>query len=310
MGVFVSPDGGTNWSGTGFFPARIPEAIVLGVDRYDGDHIMAVFLDAGADPLVSWDAGKSWSTLQTGFFGPGGWEGSTIKDIIFSPDDPYLVLATSGSNGCPISPDSCRIEEGHGIIRSTDRGKTWVKTDLTDLQVVDVEFISKSVVYAAAYPDIIYRSDDSGQTWKIAAQGFSSQIPLDSAEDPDMVSKQSIMAMAVDPFEQNRLFAGFLTGGLMTSTDGGVTWSRVAAGLPPEMSVNDIEVDHVHQGVIYLGSLNTGMYYSIDSGATWTVLNTGLTTRHLTDLALSEDGSVLYMATDGGGVFQLGNAGE
>ncbi len=40
------------------------------------------------------------------------------------------------------------------------------------------------------------------------------------------------------------------------------------------------------------------------------MLNNGLTNRYVTDLALSGDGSVLYMSTDGGGVFQLGYQGD
>jgi len=56
-----------------------------------------------------------------------------------------------------------------------------------------------------------------------------------------------------------------------------------------------------------LGSSTSGVYFSTDSGETWQSLNDGLTSRAVIDLALSADGSVLYAATSGSGVFRLGN---
>ncbi|MFN2145300.1 MAG: WD40/YVTN/BNR-like repeat-containing protein, partial [Anaerolineales bacterium] len=96
----------------------------------------------------------------------------------------------------------------------------------------------------------------------------------------------------------------------MTSADGGTTWEIAASGLLPEMSVIDIEADQVHPGVVYLGSSSSGVYYTSNGGESWMVLNDGLSTRAVTDLALSGDGSVLYMASSGGGIFQLGGQGE
>ena len=90
----------------------------------------------------------------------------------------------------------------------------------------------------------------------------------------------------------------------------GNTWETVSAGLLPELSADVLVADPAHEGVFYLGSANFGVFYSTDSGISWTMLNNGLTNRNVTDLALSGDGSVLYMATDGGGVFQLGYMGE
>ncbi len=310
MGVFVSQDGGDNWSGTAYYPARAPEALVVAVDRYDGNHILAVFSDAGPDPWVSWDGGKSWAHAQTGFFQPGGEVVGTITDIFFSSDDYRVVMATIGSMRCKITFDQCTTEPGYGIIRSTDRGATWSGTNLADSHVIDLKFVNETLVYAAAYPDIIYRSEDGGETWEIAARGIMPEIALDTETDPDMIKQYSILSVAIDPFDHQRLLAGFKDGGLKISTDSGQTWETVAAGLLPELSADELVADPVHRGVFYLGSANFGIFYSIDSGVTWTILNDGLTNRNVTDLALSGDGSVLYMATEGGGVFQLGYIGD
>ena len=136
------------------------------------------------------------------------------------------------------------------------------------------------------------------------------EILMDPGTDPDMIKQYSIRSIVVDPFDNQRLFVGFLDGGVKLSTDGGQSWETVAAGLLPELSADVLVADPAHQGVFYLGSGNFGILYSIDAGFTWTMLNNGLTNRYVTDLAISDDGSVLYMATDGGGVFQLGYTGS
>ena len=310
MGVFTSEDGGENWSGTAHFPARAPEAVIVAVDRFDSDHILAVIADAGPYPLVSWDGGNSWAPVDSEFFQPGPGELGMFTDIIFSPFDPMVVLATSGSGACSSTFELCALEPGFGIFRSTDRGATWSRTNLTDAHMIDLKFVNETLVYAVSYPDIIYRSEDAGQTWVIIAQDIMPEILMDPGTDPDMIKQYSIRSIAVDPFDNQRLLVGFLDGGVKLSTDGGQSWETVAAGLLPELSADVLVADPAHQGVFYLGSGNFGILYSIDAGFTWTMLNNGLTNRYVTDLVISDDGSVLYMATDGGGVFQLGYTGS
>jgi len=306
MGIFASDDGGENWGGTAVHPARVPEAVVIAVDPFDGDHIMAVFRDAGPDPFLSRDRGRSWTPALTGLWEHGNPAGSTVTRITFSAYTPNLALAAAGEHNCHERPNACQSSPAYGIVRSTDGARTWERTGLSDAQVFDLEIAGENLVYAAAYPDLIYRSTDGGQTWEVIAQGISFQIPIDLGPDLEIPVTLSVLSIAVDPSNPNRLFAGFYNGGLMTSSDGGQTWAISAAGLIPEMSVSDIEPDPVHPGLIYLGSPTSGVYYSTDSGETWMTLNDGLGTRAVVDLALSADGSVLYAATSGGGVFRLG----
>jgi photosystem II stability/assembly factor-like uncharacterized protein len=60
-----------------------------------------------------------------------------------------------------------------------------------------------------------------------------------------------------------------------------------------------------HANTVYAATVS-GVYVSLDGGDSWQALNTGLTIRAVRDLALSADGSVLYAATYGAGVFRLG----
>lgn len=306
MGVFVSGDSGDTWSGTAYHPARSPEAIVVSVDHFDADHVLAVLQDAGPEPKATWDGGKSWSVVDIGLWGPGKWESGSFTEIVFSPYDQDLVLASAGAIDCYKQPGGCVSAVGHGVLRSSDGGATWSQTGLTGIQVNDLVTASENVAYAAASPDTIYRSEDGGQTWQVVAEGLASRIQLEPSPDRDVRITPILISIAVDPSDPNRLFAGFADGGLMISADGGQSWEISAAGLLPETSVVAVETDPAHPGVVYLGSPNSGVFCSTDSGRGWTALNDGLSTRAITDLALSSDGSVLYAATEGGGVWRLG----
>jgi len=176
--------------------------------------------------------------------------------------------------------------------------------------VIDLKFVNETLIYAAVYPDLIYRSEDSGQTWELIAQDIMPEIAFDPGTDPEMIKQYSILSIAIDPFDNQRILAGFLDGGVKISLDGGDDWETVSSGLIPELSADELVADPAHKGIFYLGSSNFGILYSTDSGDTWMMLNDGLTNRNVTDLTLSMDGSVLYMATDGGGVFQLGYEGN
>jgi len=310
MGMFTSDDGGANWTGTAFEPARLPEGIVVSVDTFDPDHILTVFIEGNTDIMQSRDGGKSWSAVTTGVWdGSQGREG-IVTNIVFSPYDRNLVFATAGAHRCYIGAKVCEEMPGYGILRSVDGGTNWSRTSLTSEQVFDIKVVSETLAYAVVFPNILYRSTDDGQTWQIVSQDISSQLPSSPNADPDSISLPVMVSIAVDPTNGDKLFAGFMYGGLLVSSDRGQSWKVSASGLPPETSILNIEVDAMHPGLIYLGSPDSGVFYSVDYGETWVSINEGLTTRTISDLSLSSDGSVLYAATLGGGVLRLGNPVE
>jgi photosystem II stability/assembly factor-like uncharacterized protein len=303
MGVFVSRDSGDTWNGTAHGPARVPEAIAVAVSPFNADYILGVLADGGPEPKLSQDGGMTWRNISTGFWQTGMFNQSIITRFIFSDHDPNLVLATAGVRDCYLVRETCE-SGGMGIIRSTDRGNTWAQTSLKDKQVLDVDIVNEALAYAAVYPADLYRSTDGGVNWESISQNISDMIPgtfIDiNFPKPIIIS---IGAFSSDP---NMLYAGFERGGLMTSQDGGLTWVHDSAGMPPETTIMDIEPDGVHPGVIYLASSSSGIYYTENGKGPWTTLNKGLLTRTAMDLALTADGSVLYLATNGGGVFRLG----
>lgn len=68
--------------------------------------------------------------------------------------------------------------------------------------------------------------------------------------------------------------------------------------------ISDIEIDPNDDLRIYVSDENGGIFVS-DKGSPWYEINQGLLVKKVLDLALSSDGSVLYAATRGAGVYRL-----
>jgi photosystem II stability/assembly factor-like uncharacterized protein len=303
MGIFLSNDGGITWQGTGYGPARVPEGIVVAVSPFNPDYVLAVLQDGGPDPKLSKDGGKTWQNLLTGLWESGDFPGTNVSNIVFSPFDHTLVLASAGMWSCVEHYSHCEANLGMGIIRSTDMGKNWSRTNLQVGEVMDINIVNQSTAYAVVFPSLIFKSTDNGNTWtKI------SDIPLQNTtnvSDEDIPSPY-VMAIAVDPRDPSKLYVGLNPGGIMMSENGGETWQPYSFGMPAEIVITDIEVDQAHPGVIYAASRNSGVYYLFGENTQWFALNEGLNFRTISDLALSADGSTLFATTNGAGVFRLG----
>ena len=61
---------------------------------------------------------------------------------------------------------------------------------------------------------------------------------------------------------------------------------------------------------VYAACDVTGFYVSGDDGVTWTQFNSGLSVREVTGLTVTPDGSAVYAATNGGGIFRLPLVGD
>ena len=87
-----------------------------------------------------------------------------------------------------------------------------------------------------------------------------------------------VRALAFDPANTNRLFAGTASGGLWISTDVGNTW-RQNHDFLPNLSITTIVFDPQNPRNVYLGTgessgglVGVGAFKSTDAGATWTLL--------------------------------------
>jgi len=212
-GVWKSTDFGVNWTpkGDGFplmgtssiaiHPTQ-PNIVLVGTGDYDG------FDTAGIGIMRSVDGGESF--VATGANVTGS---SCIKQIVFDPDDPNIVVAVSGKSG-------------GGIFRSTNAGQTWS----TVVSGGNWDSLSVSLPdgpgnprrwYATSpgNPPRIFTSSDQGATWAPVAVN-----PL--------TGNASTTSVATSKVFPNTLYVLSSARVLFKSENSGATWTSISAGFP------------------------------------------------------------------------------
>lgn len=250
IGLFRSTDAGLSWaqmpaaglpaSGTGrgaitvcasdpsrmYFAWAQPSGVMLGVFR-------------------STDAGATWSDVSPVEYMWGqGWYNNTIA---VSPADPDLVLAgggglyrtTDGGGTWTAATDpnlhadyhalawasGGNVWAGHdgGWSRSTDAGATWDASDntlpITQYVLIDAAAAADPVVCGGGSQDNgMSLTTDGGASWFFRAGGDGGGLAIDPL-DPDRMYCTYGLFSGNSPFHPFR------------SSDGGVTWDQISAGM-------------------------------------------------------------------------------
>ncbi len=117
-----------------------------------------------------------------------------------------------------------------------------------------------------------------------------------------------ITALAVHPDNPNTIYAGAALGGVLKSTDGGVSWDEISDAVP-SLSVGDLAIDHTDSNTIWFGTgeanssgdsyAGTGIYRSTNGGGTWEFM--GLPeSRHIGRIAIDPtDSQTIFVAAMG-----------
>jgi hypothetical protein len=79
--------------------------------------------------------------------------------------------------------------------------------------------------------------------------------------------RTAVLALAVDPFNNQALIAGNSKGSVLRSTNGGTTWTSVHAGGAELVTV---AFDQFKAGLVVAGTRGSGAWASKDDGVTWT----------------------------------------
>jgi len=341
-GPFRTFDGGQNWTGIAFPPANAPEWNAVAINPANRKEIL-ISDEASGGIYKTTDSGNSWRLV---FKHPntnpaedcntiirGCWHG--FKDIDHAPSNPNIVYAgmrrdRSAIGGpYPASPS-------YGMYKSIDGGETWVeinnglKTSLININFIAVHPTNPDIVYIGTWRDGVFKTIDGGQTWVLKSNGLASA---------------DVRSLAIDPENPEVVYAGLGDGvGIFKTTNGGELWGEINTGLnlvcpsnllpagkvklgvsfeqPPKRvsstdyylvpwtSVWSIVIDPTNSQMIYAGDHSSGVYMSTDGGANWVPIKEGLSNRAVTSMAISSDGKVLYAATEGEGVFRLGEVSE
>jgi photosystem II stability/assembly factor-like uncharacterized protein len=159
------------------------------------------------------EEGEEWAV--DGFL-----QGSGAQCLAVDPDDAGTVYAG--------------LRDG-GVRCTTDAGETWVDCGLPEAGVFSLAVSpADGAVYAGTEPSRLFRSDDSGQTWR----ELEALLELPSRPTwsfPPRPWTSHVRWIAPSPHDAGLLLVGIELGGLMRSSDGGETWQDHRPGAQPDV---------------------------------------------------------------------------
>jgi photosystem II stability/assembly factor-like uncharacterized protein len=252
---------------------------------------------------------------------------------------PHRGGRTVGAVGVPQQPNVFYIGVNNGgVWKTTDFGRTWfpIFDDQPTGSIGDIVVApsNPNVLYVGSgegiqRPDLsvgdgIYKSTDGGKTWV----------------NTGLKDGQQIGGLAIDPKNENRVFAAVLghpygpntERGVFRTTDGGKSWQKVLY-FDENTGAIQVTLDPQNAQVVYAdvwagrqgpwenGAWNgekSGLFKSTDGGDTWTKLTKGLPTTaeelgRIGFCIAPSDSKRLYATVDSGskgGIFRSDDAGE
>jgi photosystem II stability/assembly factor-like uncharacterized protein len=331
-GVMVSENGGTTWRPLNenllklTLPNKLPAFTAMAVSTR---HAEVVYLGFGRlvppndktqyyfGVLKSTDTGENWAPVRI--------EASAIApnmhndwtSLRFGPDwgeSPWSMTVDANNPDLVYTGDLSRMmrsvdggKEWYGVFsQSTGKGYTTTGLDVTTCYGLHFDPFDAKRMFIS-YTDIgLMRSEDGGESWVSATTKGVPRAWSNTTYwlefDPAVKGKMwAVMANLHDlPRHRELNHWGSRPGGLVTSVDGGVTWTANSHGLPPTLSPTHILLDPTspeNARVLYLTALGRGIYKSTDGGQNWTPKSDGLPADPLTwRMARGGDGT-LYVAT-------------
>lgn len=269
-GLWKSADGGMSWSTTTDHLTNIgvsdilihpQNSDIMYIATGDGD----AYVPFSTGVIKSTDRGVTWK--PTGLDYPAG-SIFLINKMLMHPSDPDTILI------------ACL----DGVYKTKDAGAAWREKIAGFFRDIEVNPSKPSVWYAAADGGGIYRSVNSGETWKPLTHGLPA-------------SGFGRIALAVTPASPTTLYALYVTPrigdmmdgalyGVYRSTNGGDTWTLQADS--PNLTGNGLDTTSTYsQGwydltldvspsnpdVVYVGGVN--QWKSNDGGVNWHYISTG-----------------------------------
>ena len=282
---------GTAWKPIGPSPiasasSRFDNGIVTSVAVHPANPSIVYLGTGGGGVWRTVDNGVSWRPLFDRQVSLNIGEASAIAIDPIDPDTVYVGISGAAfARPGAFALNAIDTTAGRGLYKSADAGATWIRlgsgfpvenTGTANaffrdwIYSIVVDPANRQVVYLAAQSGV-YRSVNGGLNWTLGtnAGGNAESLAVDLSS----------------PANARVLYAGVNGTGVISSPDGGVTWSVnnaastalgtgfgkvVVALAPPASPANPAGVQ-----VIYLTAQNTssdnpvGFFVSTDAGATW-----------------------------------------
>ncbi len=277
-GAFKSSDGGTSWDpiSSGLFTLSIPSLII-------DDYFASVFAaDFGFGVYKSVNGGASWDPANSGI--------PTFASCV--PPSALFIYKLAADRAGMVYAVGFDCAKGAQLFKSADGGASWTTPDPTPkASPVSLLVDNFGALYAGTFQGL----------WK-SADGGAGYVHLSpNLPDPSLL----VSALAIDPADleyPGTVYAGTWGGGVLRSTDGGMTWSHL--GLSGQGIVSLLV--RGDSGDLYAGTWGQGVLKSTDGGVTWQPFNKGIENSIVLSLANDPgDQGRIYAGLSYGSVYQI-----
>jgi photosystem II stability/assembly factor-like uncharacterized protein len=236
-GVWVSTDGGQNWS-------NMSNGLPIN-GSYKWVHTIVA---SPVTPLVAWasvladgvyvtlDGGENWTKAEG------------------------LPLTTYRIAGHPTDANTVTAVTVSGIYKSTDGGLNWAESNDGIIgQTVSAAYaaVDGTTIYTVTREGGIFKTDEGGENW--------SSVGGD-------VGSEGMVHVSADPVTGSVIASGWE--GAYRSTDSGLIWTPVVGVKSVEVAA--FTQSGAEPGVQYLSNDKAGVFITTDNGETWSLQRDGL----------------------------------
>jgi photosystem II stability/assembly factor-like uncharacterized protein len=332
VGVYLSTDEGASWipRNSGFISLSVSFLATFG-DK--------LFATTNEGLFISADTGATWTIVNIRAV-------KTSVNSIISGDSGTLYAGTdagffrstdkgnnwiAASTGLPTYMVSSVVTQGSNLLAGTDKGifcssnggGNWLPSNngLDNSNVVYTMTINKSDIFAAGTNDI-FKSTDSGESWKALNTGFtmfdmsslfvtgenifagasngifkSSDYGLHWAQADSGLIDQHITSLL---FNEGKIFAGTYLHGVFSSSDYGTKWSSVPFIFLSNQAVHSLAI---YNNTIFFAGTDYGVLaYSLNDSNLISGYNNGLSNGTILSFAVQD--SIVFAGTYGMGIWR------
>jgi photosystem II stability/assembly factor-like uncharacterized protein len=220
--------------------------------------------------------------------------------LMLSPHDPDTLYAASevvwkstdhGHSWSVISPDLTRNDKS----KQQASGGPLTK-DITSVEYYDTIFTlaespkQKGQLWAGSDDGLVHVTADGGAHWSdVTPKGLPAWSTISMVEPSPHDAAVAYIAVDRHKLDDIKPYA-------WKTTDGGKSWTNIAAGLPDGAVVHAVREDPVRRGLLFAGT-ELGVYVSFDDGGRWQPLKLNMPAAPVHDLLVKGDD--LVVATHG-----------